>query len=66
MQMHYKILQQLAIDKLSSKIMILFKDCRPWEGLNPIQLNPILSVPTHCNLVKSTQAHPLNPSLQPG
>jgi len=61
MQMHYKMLQQLAIDKLSSKIMILFKDWRPWEGLNPI-----FSVPTHCNLVKSTQAHPLNPSLQPG
>jgi hypothetical protein len=25
MQMHYKMLQQLAIDKLSSKITILFK-----------------------------------------
>lgn len=48
------MLQQLAIDKLSSKITILFKNWRPWEGLNPI-----LSVPTHCNQVKSTQATPL-------
>jgi hypothetical protein len=52
--MHYKMLQQLAIDKLSSKITILLKNCRPWEGLNRI-----LSFPTHCNQVKSTQATPL-------
>jgi hypothetical protein len=48
------MLQQLAIDKLSSKITILLKNCRPWEGLNRI-----LSFPTHCNQVKSTEATPL-------
>jgi len=60
--MHYKMLQQLAIDKLSSKITILLKNCRPWEGLNRI-----LSFPTHCNQVKSTQATPLKtfPTARP-
>jgi hypothetical protein len=48
------MLQQLAIDKLSSKITILFKNWRPWEGLIPI-----LSVPTHCNQIKNSQATPL-------
>jgi hypothetical protein len=48
------MLQQLAINKLSSKITILFENWRPWEGLNPI-----LSVPTHCNQVKNSQATPL-------
>jgi hypothetical protein len=28
-------------------------------GFNTIQLNPILSVSTHCNQVKSSQATPL-------
>jgi hypothetical protein len=54
MQMYYKTLQQLAVDKLSSKITILLKNWRPWEGLNTI-----LSLPTHCNQVKFMQATPL-------